>query len=324
MESLRYKVPISEDLIDELFPFWAFIFGEVLPDIGREVFLGAEDAYSHSTLYLSREGNRLAGSCFTMHSKTMPALAGFSEVATAPRFRGRGIATELCGQAVEDFRAAGGEAFFLGTGNPAAARIYHRLGWRKLAGAAVMVNVLNGESPEGFLVDYFSEGTATIVEATPAARIPMIPLLVCPHDWQVLDANTKMYSTRYATQKSCMGLYPRYEQIMRSGGGAWFVAKTATGKVVGLSTARRDDAGDSQIDGFVHARFADVWNALMQAAIYACSGQSASTCYAVVSVEDEEKQSLFESLGFRKTGSEEDFDLDGRQVASIRMDRKMD
>ena len=318
---MRYEIPISEDLIDELFPFWASIFGEVLPDIGREVFLGAEGASSHSTLYLHREGKRLAGSCFTMHSKTMPALAGFSEVATDPRLRGRGIATELCRQAVEDFRAAGGEAFLLGTVNPAAARVYHRLGWRKLAGAAVMVNVLNGESPESFLVGYFKEGTATVAEATPAHRIAIVPLLVCPHDWQVLDANAKMYSTRYATLRSCMGLYVRYQRIKLSAGGAWFVAKTAEGRVVGLATARRDDAGDSQIDGFAHARFAAVWEALVQAAINACPGQSTSTCYAVVSVEDEEKQSLFESLGFRTTGPGEEFDLDGRRVASIRMDR---
>ena len=70
-----------------------------------------------------------------------------------------------------------------------------------------------------------------------------------------------------------------------------------------------------------HARFAAVWEALVQAAINAFPGQSASTCYAVVSVEDGEKQSLFESLGFRTTGPGEEFDLDGRRVASIRMDR---
>ena len=52
LKPVRYEIPISEDLIDELFPFWASIFGEVLPAIGREVFLGAEGAYSHNTLYL--------------------------------------------------------------------------------------------------------------------------------------------------------------------------------------------------------------------------------------------------------------------------------
>ena len=317
---MRYEVPISEELIDELFPFWASIFGEVLPDIERSVFLGSEEAYSQGTLYLRREGEQLAGTCFTMHSKSVPALAGFGEVATDPQFRGRGIATELCAQAVEDFRADGGEAYFLGTVNPAAARVYHRLGWRKLAGAEVMVNILSGESPEAFLVEYFQESAATIVEATPADRVPIIPLLLCPHDWKVLDANTRMFSTRYATQKSCMGLYVRYERIRLGGGGAWFVAKTVEGKVVGLSTARRDDTGIYQIDAFAHALFSDSWEELVQAAIGKSHEQDMRGCFAVVSVEDEEKQSWFESLGFRRAGSGEEFDLDGRLVASVRME----
>ena len=50
--------------------------------------------------------------------------------------------------------------FFLGTVNPAAARVYHRLGWRKLAGAEVMANILSGESPEAFLVEYFQKGAS--------------------------------------------------------------------------------------------------------------------------------------------------------------------
>ncbi len=316
---VRYKVPLSEALIDELFPFWASVFGEVLPDIAREVFLGAEDAYNEGTLYLRREGERLASTCFTIQSKRAPSLAGFSEVATDPLFRGRGLATELCREAVEDFRGAGGEAFFLGTVNPAAARVYHRLGWRKLAGANVMANIVGGESPEAFLVSYFAAGEATVVEASPAVRIPMIPLALCPHDWQVLDANTGVFSTRYATQNSCMGLYVRFERV-RSGGGTWFAAMTAEGKAVGLATARRDDDGDFQIDAFAHARFADAWDELALAAIGRSQEMGERGCYAVVSVEDEEKQSRFESLGFRGTGAGQAFDLDGRRVASVRME----
>ena len=317
---MRYEVPISEELIDELFPFWATIFGEVLPDIAREVFLGAEDAFNGGTLYLRREGGRLASTCFTVQSKVVPGLAGFSDVATDPQFRGRGLATELCSRAVEEFRAAGGEAFFLGTVNPAAARVYHRLGWRKLAGANVMANVLSGDSPEAFLVDYFAGGGVSVVEASPAERIPMIPLILCPHDWQVLDANASVFSTRYATQNSCMGLYVRYERILK-GGGAWFAARTAEGKVVGLSTARRDDAGGFQIDAFAHARFAEFWEELVQEAVGRSRELGEGGCYAVVSVEDEEKQSWFEALGFRRAGAGAEFELDGRQVDSVRMER---
>jgi len=318
---VRYEVPISEELIDELFPFWASIFEEVLPDISREVFLGAEESYNGGTLYLRREGERLASTCFTMQSKVVPSLAGLSDVATDTQFRGRGLATELCSWAVEEFRAAGGEAFFLGTVNPAAARVYHRLGWRKLAGANVMANILSGESPEAYLVDYFSGEGATVEEASPADRIPIIPLILCPHDWQVLDGNTSVCSTRYATQNSCMGLFVRFERV-RLSGGTWFAARTAEGKVVGLSTARRDEPGGFQIDAFTHARFGEVWEELVDAAVGASRERGEGGCYAVVSVEDEEKQSWFEALGFRRAGSGAEFELGGRRVASVRMEKK--
>lgn len=207
-EQMTYTIPLAEPLIDELLPFWAAIFGEGLPDIERAIFLGSESTYSHSTLYLQREAGQIAGTCFIMQSRTRPALAGFGEVATAPAFRGQGIATDLCRQAVADFRATGGEAFFLGTVNPVAARVYQRLGWRKLAGAAVMVNLTANLSPEEFLVDYFRQpGAVEMRKAGPEIRVPMIPLILTPHDSELLDANVGLYSCRYRMQNSCMGLY---------------------------------------------------------------------------------------------------------------------
>lgn len=104
-------------------------------------------------------------------------------------------------------------------------------------------------------------------------------------------------------------------------GGAWFAARTAEGKVVGLSTARKDDAGGFQVDAFAHARYADVWQALVQAAVDASQELGEGGCYADVSVEDEEKQAWFESLGFRRTSSGAEFELDGRRVASVRMEK---
>lgn len=309
---MKYAIPIAAALIDELIPFWAAIFGEVLPDMERAVFLGDEDAYSRSTLYLQREGTQLAGTCFIMHSKTMPTLAGFGEVATAPQFRGRGIAAELCSQAVADFRAAGGEAFFLGTVNPVAARVYHRLGWRKLAGANVMVNLTSSASPEEFLVDYFRRpGQVEISIASPDVRVPMIPLILTPHDSQVLDANVGLYSCRYRTQNSCMGLYPRYVRDLKPGQGAFFAARTEDGRVVGLATAlpaNREIAGyDCQIDGFVHHHFAASWPDLIEAAYAWAKAGGATALRAAISAEDLEKQALFQSLGFVHQGPGEDF-----------------
>ena len=315
---MKYVVPIVAELADELLPFWESIFGAGAADIEREFFLGAEEDYSRSTLYLQREGAAVAGTCFSVQSKGIAALAGFAEVATAPQFRGRGIAGRLCGQAVEDFRAAGGEAFFLGTGNPVAARIYRRLGWRKLAGTNVMANITSGDSPEGFLVDYFRRPDAVVVGAAAAdVRVPMIPLIAMPHDTQVLDANVELYSCRYQVQHSCMGLYPRYLRGLQEGG-AFFAGRTGDGRVVGLASARLDGEGGCQVDGFVQHNFSAAWNELLEAACEWGRQRGAAALHARIAVEDEDKQALFEALGFVAFDVGEDFAIEGRSVPSRR------
>ena len=302
--------------------FWGDILGhsdEHPPDVPPEAYLGSETDHNRLTVYLERQAATLAGTCAITVPKKHPILGGFGKVATRPELRGGGIATRLCGRAVEEFRAAGGQALFLGTVSPAARRIYHRLGWRKLAGAEVMANISTRDTPEAFLVDYFREpGEAVVGPATPAVRIPMIPLLHAPHDWQVLDANAEMYSTRCCVQYSCMGLYRRYLAALAGGRGEWFCARTADGRVVGLSTVHVSGAA-CQLDGFAHPYFAAAWPDLMAAAMQRGAARGAGECRAVVCVEDEEKRSLFEGLGFRDAGAAADFVLDRRAVGAVRM-----
>ena len=316
---IKLDVPLSEDLARELHRFWWDIF-EVPGDLPPEVFVGSEAEHNRNTIYVERAGDRLAGTCSTTTSRVVPSLSGLGEMATDPELRGAGVGTALGRQAVEDFRACGGQALFLGTHNPDAARIYYRLGWRRLARSNVMANITSGESPEEFLVDYFRaiEPPILIAPATPAVRIPMIPLIVTPLDWQILDANpVGMFSTRHRLQPSCMGQYAKYEAVVRDRHGAWFAAQAAGGQVVGLATARLDDSGACQVDGFTHRRFGDSWEGLVRAAIDWAIARDASPIRARLSVEDEEKRALFESLGLRAAGPGEGFELDGRTVDSL-------
>jgi GNAT superfamily N-acetyltransferase len=317
---MRLEAPLEPGLVDELFAFWEPIFGGSI-DVTPETLLGSEGTQSRITVYTRRLGDRLAGACLVASSRTLPALGGLGEVATGPEARRTGIATELTRQARDDFADGGGEALFLGTVNHAAARIYFRLGWRKLAGANLMVNVLDGRSPEEFFVDYFRGiGPVKVREPSPADRAPMIPLLVSPHDWQTLDFNTGMMSTRYAVQDSCLGLYRRYMALARDGRGAWFCASDDLGQLAGLSTARLDEAGGCRVDGFTRRECLDSWKALIQRATDWATNSQASRIYATVSVEDEEKLALFESAGFKNIGPGEPFDLGGRQVGALRME----
>lgn len=312
---MRIEAPLETELTRELFEFWFSIFGEPL-DLPPEVFLGAELEQNSNAVYLTRrDDGGLAGTCGLNTSKAVPVLGGLGEVATDPRLRGSGIATALCRQAVDDFRNLGGQALFLGTGNPDAARIYYRLGWRKLAGANVMANISNGDSPEAFLVDYTRGlGSAQIRPASPDVRIPLIPLMVLPHDWLVLDSNAAMFSTRYATQHSCMGLYRRYNHLLRDGKGAWFCAVTQDARVVGSSTARLDGSGACRVDAFTLGSHMETWTELVASAMGWSEAAGAVAVQVVVAVEDEEKRALFEGLGFVYDGAGEPFDLDGRRV----------
>ena len=243
-------------------------------------------------------------------------------MATRPDYRGRGIASRLCGQAIEEFVAQGGEAVFLGTGNPDAARIYHRLGWRRIAGTNVWARVTTGDSPEEYLADYFrAPGQVNIVPGDASLRVPMIPLLVAPHDWQVLDGNlpVPMLSTRYAVQSSCMGLCRRYYDLVKRDGATWFAAKTNDDRLVGISTAWIDDTNVCAVDGFIHARFGGSYDSLIGAAIEWGRSLDARQIRTRLSVEDEDKQAAFESLGFRKGNAYGTFTLDDREVAAVTM-----
>ena len=319
---MRYEAPLNPDLVDELMELWLPIFQEGI-DLTREALLGEEAPHSRITVYTRRIESRLAGACLVASSHGMPSLGGLGEVATSPQARRTGIATALTQQALDDFRAHGGQALFLGTVNPAAARIYHRLGWRKLAGANLMVNVLNGDSPEEFFVDYFRgiRGKSVKVRTpSPADRAPMIPLLAAPHDWQALDFNTGMLSTRYAVQDSCLGLYRRYNAIASEGRGAWFCASTDAGQAVGLSTARLDDDGGCRVDGFTHRHHLGAWEGLIRAAVNWSGDMNALRVYADVSIEDEEKRAMFESIGFTGASEGKPFDLGGRRVEGVRLE----
>ena len=314
---MKVRVPLEPDLAEDVFQFWHSIFpGD--SDCPKDVLFGSEMEHNRNDIYLAQRDGEVVASCNTIRSMAVPQLGGFGEVATKPEYRGQGLATDLCRRALQDFGDDGGEALFLGTDNPAAARIYHRLGWRKLAGSNVMASIRSADSPEAFLVDYFHTlGNVTIRPIGPAQRVPMIPLLHTPHDWQVLDANVGMYSTRYDVQGSCNGLYRRYGYVMNGGRGICFVAVTDDGRVVGLSSARLLESDHCCVDGFVHQRFMSCCRELIQAAMRWGESQGATVLTARLSTEDEDKQQFFESLDFRKGNQAGEFELGGRKVDSV-------
>lgn len=71
-------------------------------------------------------------------------------VFTKPEHRQKGIAAALMAAACEDFRQRGGRALYLATGNPVAAALYARFGFRSYGQNGVMVWLLDESFHEEF------------------------------------------------------------------------------------------------------------------------------------------------------------------------------
>ena len=318
----RHEAPLAAELLGELCLFWERTFSTSYDEF-RPALGGTETEHNRDVVWVMREDGDLAGTCHLTTVRCNASLGGLGEVATASRFRRRGIAGELCGLARNEFWQRGGRALFLGTGNPEAARVYHGLGWRQVTGTNVMALITGGESPEAFLAEYFRPGGTTDIESmTPAARIPMIPLLVSPHAEVMLDANAGMVSTKFAVQHSCMGLFPRYERLTRRDGGAAFCARTDDDRLVGMSTARVDDSGFYAVDGFVHGSCMGAWDGLIRAAMDWGSGAGATAFSADVAKDDQHKRRGFEGLGFEIAGRRQPFAVENRRMDAVRMVRR--
>ena len=104
----------------------------------ERVLGGRECDTNLDIVYVVKDGSQIVATTHLTISRSDPRIGGLGEVATLATHRGRGLAGALCGRAAEEFDAAGGEGLFLGTDNPAAARIYQRLGWRYLPHTHVM------------------------------------------------------------------------------------------------------------------------------------------------------------------------------------------
>lgn len=296
---LCQEAPLATDPNDA-FALWEATFGTSF-DFLRGVTRGQESRTNLDLFYRATADDSLAATChLTMHRQDS-CLGGLGEVATADAFRQRGLATELCRRARDEFTQRGGRALFLGTVNPAAHRIYERLGWQSIPKTTLMVHLSGGESPASFLDGYFSGATATSIEPlSTAARLHVIPLCIAEYNSQVLDANVELLSTTAQRQNSCMGLYPKYQQLQANGGEA-FGAWTTSGRLVGVSTVRIVD-GVAGIDGFTHDKFSTAMASLLQRAIDWAVSEGAA-CQAMLASIDGEKQAAFEAVGFRRTGA---------------------
>jgi len=101
-----------------------------------------------------------------------------------------------------------------------------------------------------------------------------------------------------------MGLYARYEEVMREG--AVFACWSVDNKLSGLATVRLHGEV-ARVDGFTRAidNVGDEWRALIQA-VLEWAFQGSTECIASVAAADKAKQQAFHSAGFVEVGCDDD------------------
>ncbi len=294
------EVPVSTQNKKDLLDFWASIFGEgYLSDQNiSPVLSGKEKAFNRDFVFIARIGKKIVSTVHLTTSKFDKRIGGIGEVATHQNYRGRGFARILCEMAIDAFEKMDGAWLFLGTSNPAAARLYHSLGWHYITGSRVMFRDSHGKNPEVFFKEYFEhirKHNVGIVRGDMRFRLQVIPITIIPYDGPVLDLNAGLFSTRWFMQRSCMGLYPRYEKI--DDGGAWFVA--LSGKfIAGIASVKFHEGNIGQIDGFCSSETGeDVLSDLYNTAIRYALKNRVREIHTVSDILDVKKMRFLSKLG---------------------------
>ncbi|MBQ7649363.1 MAG: hypothetical protein IJS15_00305 [Victivallales bacterium] len=184
---------------------------------------------------------------------------------------------------------------WLGTSNPAAANLYHSLGFSFLPGTQVMRRLRKGLTDTCFLEGFFKASSARVRNGSDACRIPMIPLLTSRLGFAVMDCIAGFYGSEDIVECSCMGIYPAYESV-RAANGNWHCIDSGFGRIGGLGSWRPFDDGTVMVDGFWHPNYREQACELFRTLIEAARTAGRRIIMPVADV-DEAKAELAEQLG---------------------------
>lgn len=245
------RLPCPE-VREGVFALYRQLFGEDEVEIVRPLFDGLEKDFSSDEIAcVTAADGRLTGSAMGSWSLICPPLGALNGVGVLPEMRGKKIAESCCRSILERLDVSGVRGTFLATGNPAAARLYAKLGFSFLPGSTLMLRLADpGDDAFSFLRDCSPRGIGG--EAAPgdaSCRLPLIPLIVSCHRL-ALDPLLSLWSYPVMLT-SCQGLYPRFEKLVRQGG-CWFQLRGENGFLAAVGTLRPEDPAEALINVIAH------------------------------------------------------------------------
>lgn len=254
---------------------------------------GREIAANKDIVWEAWEEDQLIGTIHATIPLSCPEICGLSAMATPPAARGKGLGRILFSKIIEEIDSQGVQTSFLGTSNPIAAKLYHSLGYAFLPGTHIMVRYREGDT-----VDFCRKMYAPVPEQVAilkddsSIRIPLIPLAAIGGSTQMLDVNTAIFHRDFVTQRSCMGLYPRYRKLLTEGG--HFYAAVDTRGVLGALLSTMPTKLGIRADFFCCDGFEPHLPKLL--------GVSPEDVYLQIADSDRKKQAFAQALGFSPAG----------------------
>lgn len=318
MDSVQiHSTPLNKKTESDLINLWAPIFpssSKGLINISR----GQETAFNRDIFFLTYINGELAGSTRLTISKQYPNWAGLGEVVTQNKYRGRGIAANLCKHAINYFKNEKGECIFLGTHNQTASRVYEKLGWVRLANSHVYVLSFQYTLPEIELLNLHKSQNfpPSFEKFANEGRIPIIPLTLFPHPYFVLDYNLNLFSRRHVLHKKCMSILPHFEDFISNGGEILFIKNK--NKIEGLlSISKENNKRERSFDVYAYNLSKQL---LQDSYLFISKRFSTSKIIAMVEKRDIYKNRLFNEIGFTKSNDLQSKEIEGLKLQFFKHD----
>jgi ribosomal protein S18 acetylase RimI-like enzyme len=201
------------------------------------ILLGEFSEAACFTAGLGLLGDSVVATCWSGWGREFSDIAVMGGVATAEAYRGQGVASAVVGAVCERFDSAGGRFLYLGASNPAARRIYERLGFRRVAGQIFCRAAREARPDEGF-------AAGRTVAARPASWRDMasiVPLYLQPHPCVLADAGIGLLSARVAEPRRCVRIFWDLWKSIEPAG-IWTILRNDLGWPVASALARHESA----------------------------------------------------------------------------------
>jgi ribosomal protein S18 acetylase RimI-like enzyme len=302
-----------------------FLVEEYLSDI----LLGKFSEEACFTAGVGLAGDSVLATCWSGWGREFPNIAVMGGVATAEAYRGRGLASAVVGAVCERFDAAGGRLLCLGTSNPAARRIYERLGFRLAAGQVFCRAARGARLDEGL-------APGRPVAARPASWRDMasiLPLYLLRHPCLLADAGIGLPSARVAEPRRCVHIFWNLWKSIEPAG-KWALLRNDLGWPIASALGRRSFAEAAEgkpssaepsagfsVDFLWHPDYSVEAAGFLANWLDEIEAASGCACRMLICEGDDWKLRQARMLGFERAEGGGSVELDGRKVPLMKFVR---